>query len=86
MKKVTMFYLKNCPHCRRAFQMIQDLKEENPEYRDIKIEMIEESQNVQMCAEYDYYYVPTFYVGGEKLHEGVPTVEKVEAVLKSALS
>ena len=51
----------------------------------IKIEMIEESQNVQAANAHDYYYVPAFYVGGVKVHEGVPTFEKIENVLKEAI-
>ena len=33
----------------------------------------------------DYYYVPTFYVDGQKRMEGVPSLEKVRAVLDEAL-
>jgi hypothetical protein len=29
--------------------------------------------------------VPTFFVAGEKVHEGVPTKEAVEKVFKTAL-
>ncbi|WP_326909548.1 glutaredoxin family protein [Sedimentibacter sp. MB31-C6] len=85
MKKVTMFYLQNCPHCKKASQIIEDLKSNNPKYDNIIIDKIEESQNVQVCAEYDYYYVPTFYVDNVKIHEGVPNEEKIESVLKAAL-
>ena len=40
MKKVTMFYLENCPHCRRAFSMVEDLKAKNPKYSKIEIDLI----------------------------------------------
>ena len=33
----------------------------------------------------DYYYVPTFCVNGQKIHEGVPTKEKIRAVYEAAL-
>jgi len=29
--------------------------------------------------------VPTFYVDGVKLHEGIPNIDKIEAVLKAAI-
>ena len=32
-----------------------------------------------------YYYVPTFYVGGVKAHEGAASKDIVERVLRSAL-
>lgn len=85
MKKVKAFYLENCPHCRRAFKMIEELKSKHREYSGIEIEYIEESKNVQAAKAHDYYYVPTFYVDGVKIHEGVPTMEKIEEVLKRAI-
>lgn len=85
MKKIKAFYLQNCPHCKRAFKMLEVLKSQNPIYSDIDIEYIEESENVQAAGAHDYYYVPTFYVDGVKVHEGVPNLEKIEEVLKRAL-
>ena len=85
MKKVTMFYLENCPHCKKASRLIEELISENPKYSNVSIERIEESKNVRIAEAHDYYYVPTFYVDGVKIHEGVPTKEKVEAVFKAAI-
>ena len=34
---------------------------------------------------FDYYYVPTFYVDGVKVHEGGVYPEEVEKILRSAL-
>ena len=85
MKKVTMFYLENCPHCKKASRIIEELVSENPKYSNVSIERIEESKNVRIAEAHDYYYVPTFYVDGIKIHEGVPTKEKIEAVFKAAI-
>ncbi|WP_312811425.1 thioredoxin family protein [Sedimentibacter sp.] len=85
MKKIKAFYLQNCPHCKRAFKVLEELKSQNSSYSEIDIEYIEESENVQAASAHDYYYVPTFYVDGVKIHEGVPTLEKLEEVLKKAL-
>ena len=63
----------------------EELKSQNSSYSEIDIEYIEESENVQAASAHDYYYVPTFYVDGVKIHEGVPTLEKLEEVLKKAL-
>nr|WP_300096027.1 thioredoxin family protein [Sedimentibacter sp.] len=84
MKKLTMFYLENCPHCRRAYNMIEELKNKNPNYSNVDIELVEESKNVQIASAHDYYYVPAFFLDGEKLFEGVPSIDKIEAVLKKA--
>lgn len=85
MKKVMMFYLQNCPHCKRAQKMMDELMKRNPEYQNIEIEKIEESENVKIASTYDYYYVPTYFVNGQKIHEGVPNFEKIEEVLKKAI-
>lgn len=85
MKHVKMMYLKTCPYCDQAFQMLEALKEKNPIYKTIQIETIEERDEPEKTEGYDYWYVPTFFVGDVKIHEGVPTIEKVEEVLKRAL-
>jgi glutaredoxin len=85
MKKVKVFYMENCPHCRRAFRILDDLMAGNPEYSKIEIEYIDENKDVKADNAHDYYYVPTFYVDGVKLHEGVPSVDRIERVLKEAI-
>ncbi len=82
---MTLFYLKNCPFCKRALQYIEELKAEHEELRAVEIELIEESEQPEVADRYDYYYVPTFYLGGEKLHEGGIYKEEVEELLRKAL-
>ena len=69
MKDVLMFYLADCPYCVKAFRALEELYEKKPELRDVKITMIEESQQPELADRYDYYAVPSFFVGGEKLFE-----------------
>ena len=69
MKDVLMFYLDDCGYCRKAFQALDELYAENPAYRAIPFEKIEESRDPATADRYDYYAVPTFYVGGEKRFE-----------------
>ena len=85
MKKMKMFYLEHCPFCKRAFQYIEELKAEHPELASIDIETIEESQHPEIADQYDYYYVPTFYLGEDKLFEGHMEKADVKAVLDKAL-
>lgn len=84
MKKIKVFYMEGCPHCRKAFNIIDELKA-NPKYSNIDIEYIDENKEVKIASAHDYYYVPTFYVDGVKLHEGVPTEEKIENVFQEAI-
>ena len=66
MKPVKLFYLKNCPFCKKALRYIEEAKAAHPELAEVEIEMIEESEQPGVADGFDYYYVPTFYVDGER--------------------
>ncbi|WP_035500856.1 glutaredoxin family protein [Fusobacterium gonidiaformans] len=87
MKKLYMFVTSWCPHCKNAKNWIQELKAENPKYETISLEIIDEEKEVNKVNElnFGYYYVPTFFLEDEKLHEGVPSKEIVKSVLDKAL-
>lgn len=85
MKHVRLFYLKNCPFCKKALRYIEELKAAHAELASVEIEMIEESEQPEVADRFDYYYVPTFYVDGVKEHEGGIYPEEVERVLRKAL-
>jgi len=84
-KPVKMMILDTCPYCRRAFEMMDQLRKQHPEYEKVQIEVIGESKEPEKTEGYDYWYVPTFFVDGRKILEGVPTLEKVEQVFQEAL-
>ncbi|MDR1114554.1 MAG: thioredoxin family protein [Tannerella sp.] len=84
MKPIKLFYLRNCPFCKRALSYIEELKQQDV-YKDIEIEMIEEAEKAELADQYDYYYVPTFYMDGEKLHEGGIYKEEVEDIFRKAI-
>ena len=84
MKDLTMFILHNCPHCKLALKFQQELIEENPEFGKINITMIDESAQPEIADKYDYYYVPCWFSGKEKLFEGHAEKADVEKVLRSA--
>jgi glutaredoxin len=83
--KLRLFYLPNCPHCKRAIAMLEELQASNPAYAAVEIEKINERVQSSLANQYDYYLVPTFYLGEKKLFEGVPTREAIEDVLKKAI-
>lgn len=85
MKPIKLFYLRTCPFCKKALRYIDEAKAAHPELAAVEIEMIEESEQPAVADAYDYYYVPTFYVGGVKVHEGGIWPDEVEAVLRKAL-
>lgn len=47
MKSITYFYLKGCPDCKNASDMLAQLLEENPQYKNLEIHYIEESANME---------------------------------------
>ena len=65
--KLTYFYLKSCPYCRRADEMIARLMQEEPAFREVETEKIEETEHPEIAETYDYWYVPCFFLGKEKL-------------------
>lgn len=83
--KLRLFYLPNCPHCKRAIAMLEELQASNPAYAAVEIEKINERVQSSLANQYDYYLVPTFYLDEKKLFEGVPTREAIEDVLKKAI-
>jgi glutaredoxin len=85
MKDIKMFMMATCPHCRRALELMDEIYAEHAEYKKIKLEKIDETKDPDYAAKFDYYYVPTFYVGEEKLHEGVPSKEAIERVFEAAM-
>ena len=86
MKKITMFTMESCPYCREALRFIEILYGENKRYRDIPFERIDEKKHPEVAEKYDYYYVPTFYVGETKLHEGASDLQAVRRVFDAALN
>ena len=63
---------------------MEELRESHPEYNDLEIEIIDEVKEPDLANQYDYYYVPAFFIGDKKLHEGVPTQEIIADVFSTA--
>ena len=84
MKEVKLFVLEGCPHCRRAREWMRELFARHPEYAKVPLTIIDEEQSPGTAGAHDYYFVPTFYVGGEKRMEGVPSQEAIARVFAEA--
>ena len=80
------FYLPDCPHCQKADRYIEDICRIMPEYKEAaaSFRRVDESAEPEVGAAYEYYYVPTFYVRGKKVHEGTVTKRQMLAVLQEA--
>ncbi len=84
MKSVMMFTMESCPFCKEASTWMEELKEENVKYFNIDIQKIDERRQPEIANKYDYYYVPTYYVDGVKVHEGAATKDVIRKVLEKA--
>ncbi|NLW73916.1 MAG: thioredoxin [Clostridiales bacterium] len=85
MKEITMFVQKYCPHCILAKKHIAQLRAEDSRYSAVQIREIDESEQSELANSYDYWYVPSFYLGNKKLHEGHAEYEDIKKVFDAAL-
>lgn len=86
MAKITMFTMAGCRYCHEALRYIEELYKSDERYRDIPLEKIDENEHPDIADRYDYYFVPTFYVGGKKMHEGAANLQAVRRVFDLALN
>ena len=85
MKSVRMFTMESCPFCKQAHRWMDELFEEYPQYRQIPLDIVDEVEQPEFADQFDYYYVPTYYVGDEKVHEGAATKDGIRQVFETAL-
>ncbi len=85
MKEITMFIQGGCPHCMLAERYVNKLQQD-PRYAGITVHEIDERRQVELANSYDYWLVPSFYIGREKLHEGHAEYADVKAVFDAALT
>ena len=78
MKELKVFILKGCPYCRIALEAI-----DNATFKDVNVVIIDERENPEVADKYDYYYVPSFYLDGVKIHEGVIDKKEAERLVSS---
>ena len=84
MKEITLFILRDCPHCRLALRLQEELLEAHPQWREIPLRVVDEAAEAAYADSFDYYYVPCYYVDGVKVLEGHAERSDVEAVFRAA--
>jgi glutaredoxin len=62
MNKLIYFKIPSCPFCRQADRFLEELMQENEKYRDIPIQIVDETSERVLANSYNYYYVPTFFL------------------------
>lgn len=48
MKEILGFHLHHCPYCANAFRAIEELQAENPAFKEIKINWVEDQDAVEL--------------------------------------
>ena len=77
--KLTAFILPRCPYCLQMRELVEELRAERDELAAVEIEFIDESAQPELAERYDYYRVPSFFHGTEKLYEASPLWTRAEA-------
>ena len=87
MKKVTLFYMVGCPYCNRARKAVEELKREDERCAQVDIEWIDERKESALAEQYDYYYVPSIFLGKTKLYEASPSqnAQEIKESVRQAL-
>ena len=76
--------MSNCPYCQKAIKIQNQLLTQE-RYKNIKIEMVDETVHPDIADRYNYFYVPTYYVDDIKIHEGAADENDIREVFESTL-
>lgn len=71
-KKLNIFVMQGCPYCRNASRAVEELQEDS-RYAQVELRWIDENKEPAVAEQFDYYYVPTVFLDGEKLYECSPS-------------
>jgi glutaredoxin len=84
MNTIMMLITSWCPYCKKAASWIEEIKKENPKYADVKVKIVDEELEPSLAKQYDYYYVPTYFVNGVKIHEGATSKNQLIDAFEAA--
>lgn len=81
--ELLFIYMDGCPYCKLAGEVLEDLYAGHPEYKKIPLVKVNENREPEKLKGRNYYYVPTFFYGEEKIYEAQPGDgrEKMEKIL-----
>ena len=85
MQQVTLFILPYCIYCRHALKLIESVRSEQDCLKAVPIRIVDERKDRELAMQHDYFYVPTFYIGDRKVHEGPVNKGQVLSILREAL-
>jgi hypothetical protein len=68
-----------------ALKYIHEWQHADVKYNGIHFEIVDELVEVERADAHDYWYVPTFYLDGNKLHEGGIYKDEVKQLMDKVL-
>ena len=81
-----LFVLAACPYCKQVFRWMEELMNEDQRYAAVDVTVIDEKLQPEVAEQYEYYYVPTYFINGNKVHEGAASKEIVRKVFEQVLA
>lgn len=81
-----LFILPTCPYCKQVLNWMEELKSEDTKYAGVDLTIVNEKLQPELAEQYDYYYVPTFFSGDTKVHEGACSKEAVRKIFDEILA
>lgn len=85
MKTIEMIYRVTCRHCRQAFGIMEELFKEHEEYKEVEIRYFDTERDIDLLSGRQFTYVPTFFMDGNIVMEGVPDQKNIEKVFHLAM-
>ena len=85
MKEILGFHLHHCPYCDNAFRAIEELQTENPAFKEIKINWVEDQDAVELFKTHPYEYYPNLWFDLDKQYEAQPgeSYEQTKSLIKA---
>ena len=85
MKEILGFHLHHCPSCANAFRAIEELQAENPAFKEIKINWVEDQDAVELFKTHPYEYYPNLWFDLDKQYEAQPgeSYEQTKSLIKA---
>lgn len=72
-------------YSKRAMEMLNALYTENPQYKKVKIIILDESKDAEQIKSFDYMLAPAFFIGNKIAFCGMPTKKGIENVITRAM-
>jgi len=82
MKELSMITAPDCVYCKKAKNLLERITLKYPQYASIDVHIIDASEAKE--KNWEYQYLPCFYIDNKKIFEGYITIEKLLEIIDAA--